>query len=100
MAVLRACLAAFLEGVGARVGPEQLIKMASGQLPDAYGMSVLLAGGCSRQRQTSDSRLGDDAHGYGLPECLRHVVKFTSGGATFRPDRLGEGIDSNTLHEG
>jgi hypothetical protein len=38
---LRACLVAFLEGSGP-VGPEQLIKMASGQLPGAYGMSVAI----------------------------------------------------------
>jgi hypothetical protein len=44
-----------------------------------------------RQRQTSDSRLGDDAHGYGLPECLRHVVKFTSGGTHLSPGPFGRG---------
>jgi hypothetical protein len=32
-----ACLVASLEGFGARGGPEQLIKMATGQLSDAYG---------------------------------------------------------------
>ena len=30
---------AFL-GVGARGGPEQFIKMATGQLPDAHGMKL------------------------------------------------------------
>ena len=42
------------------------------------------------QRQTSDSRLGDDAHRYGQPERLRLVVKITNGDAAFCPDRLGE----------
>jgi hypothetical protein len=54
----------------------------------------------SCQRQTSDSRFGDDAHGHGQPEYLRLVVKVTNRDATFCPDRLGERIDSNTFHGG
>jgi hypothetical protein len=93
---LSACLVAFWRGRGPW-GPEQLIKMASGQLPDACGMSVAIGW---RLPAASVKPAIPSRWRRSWVRPARHLVKFTSGGATFRPDRLGEGIDSNTLHEG
>src|SRR4029453_17087134 len=43
----------------------------------------------SCQRQTSDSRFGDYAHGHGQPDYLRLMVKVTNRGATFCPAQIG-----------